>query len=409
MSQPDPFDLGPDGPVKGLKVLVPGVRNGFTDTPDSIRLMAEAFAEYSKGDTPYYRPFVSINHDDGLSFGRITSAFVHSDHSFDVDADGVPEKIREWMRKDRLTAPSIEYWPPNTFRRPDGTPDPRPVLKCVTLLGNDAPAVKGLPPLSAAKYRDHSTGVRKYSDFGDAVRTGPLVDRQAVASALVALGLPEVLITPSIPDELLQAVLALCQKVNPPIPAPVVKMSDTNKPDATQQPADAVVKYRDAAGTEQELKVPKALEPLALQLSGVLDTVRTNAAASTAALRSSELEARRAKVRVFRDEMTGRADPKKAFMTPAQFDTQEQLLLMLDHATVRKYADGKTDGTALDEAMDNIRNSFCTPVKVLGEKINDGGKGGDGSSTARPDVVKTLLNSSPEGRAALERQQQAAK
>lgn len=390
-------DLGPPGQVAGLKAFRPGEWNGETNTARDVADMAAAFAEYAAADPPVYLPYVSINHDDGLAFGRVTAARVLPDATLELDLDGVPLAVRDWMRSDRLTAPSIEYWEANQFVRPDGTPDPRKVLKCVTLLGNAPPGVKGLPPLSAAKFADRSTV--RFSDLPTATKARAFMDRTTMIKALADAGIPADGLD-GLPDGTLKAMVDVSAKA-------AKAMADDNDED------DKKKEMEDKKGEDDEVKKYRdKAKKAATEAETLVAALKAQTAAATATAKQMQDRVRAERVKLFRDEMTG-ANGGPAFMTPAQFDAVEPLLHLLDHTTVKKFADGKTDGTALDEQIAKIKAAHPTPVKKFGHQLADGkattvGAGGHNytappaRSELSPEALK-MLDSTPEGRAAVAR------
>lgn len=414
----DPLDLGPPGPVLGLRAFRCGDWNDEPSTPADVAALAANYTTFAAGDPPYYLPFVSLNHADGLSFGRVSRC--EADGEFlDVDLDGVPLQIRRWMKGDRLTAPSIEFWDPLRFVGPGKRKWPTPVLKCVTLLGNDAPGAKGLPPLSAAtypglddgpapttlpsaltpaaltKYRP-TEGVSKFSDHAPATRSGGrramTPERQKLIDALQAAGLAPELVTEGTPDTLLQGFLGCIQKA----------AQDPPKPPA---PDTGVQKFRDQMGREQTLTVPTALLPMAQGFAALMDQMHAANAAIVAGQAERDREARQVKVRAFRDEMTTPDEKDNARMTPAQFDEIEPLLVACDDSGVRKFRDGKTDGTELAERMAGIRSSFAEPVRTFSDRMKDKklGVAEDAPKPVRnPGVAPKAGDISPEVKAMLE-------
>jgi hypothetical protein len=414
----DLLDLGPPGPVLGVRAFHAGDWNDVPTTPADVRAMADNFATLTAGDPPFYVPFVSINHDNGLAFGRVTRCEADADGVLTLDLDGVPLTVRQWMRADRLTAPSIEFWDPLRFVGPAGEKWPTPVLKCCTLLGNDAPGVKGLPSLSAATYpglddaqptdatpaalttqalKDYrpAEGVSKFSDQAPATRPGVsrmTPARQKMVDALVAAGFPQELFTDAIPDPFLEAMVGFVQKASQP-QNPNADDADKDKGDADKAKAmsddadkdDGVQKYRDATGRLQTMRVPKALAPMAAAFAAQMDALHAANTATAAAQQRTALESRKVRVRAFRDEMTTPDAKGVARMTPAMFDAVEPMLLAADDAGVRKFADGKTDGTELEERMAGLRSSFAG-VRKFGDAMPQTKVG------TSPQVVKPVAN-----------------
>lgn len=393
----------------------PGTQNGQPYTLDDLMALVQNFQQFSTGQQPHYVPFVSINHDDGLAFGRISNARLKGD-TLHLDADGVPQQVGSWRNSGKLQAPSIEFFEPKRdatgavvdgFRGPDGQVVTTPVLKCLTLLGNLPPAVKGLPPLPVAKFQ-HRGIVRKFS--GERV-----MDRAAMLAALQAAGMDVSGITDAVPDPVLQAMLECIQSKaaqTPPADVPPVQqMSDGGAGGGspataavvpgvpgTQHPSSVVLKFSDASGKA----VTGTLQQYIDSFTPQLNQLRANTAAVVREQSKILEESKAAKVRAFKDQMTGSDGSGKAYMTLAQFSAIEPMLMSCDDVTVRKFADGNTTGTSLAESFARIRAAHAVPIKKFGDKLVDGTKPGSaGNGAVRPDVVKQALMASPEGRAAL--------
>lgn len=454
----DPLDLGPPGPVLGLRAFRCGEWNDVPTDEGDVRALAANFARFAKpldtGD-PFLVPCVSLFHDNKLSFGRVTRAAAAGEF-LDLDLDGVPLTIRRWMKGDTLASPSIEFWDPYRFIGPAGVKWPTRVLKLVTLLGHEPPGARGLPPLSAAtypglddaaaptavavprvtgaalaKYRD-AAGVSKFADQAPATRSGrrPVnPERQKLLDALKAAGIDVQTVTDDVPDALLQSVLACLQAAARPQnpnadaakPAPPAAPAQPAKPvgmtDTVPNPDDGVQMFRDAAGQMTAVRVPKAVLPIAQALAAQLDVLSATNTANAAAQARAEMDRRKGRVRVFRDEMTRPdATTKAARMTPAQFDALEPLLLACDDAGVRKFADGNGEGTELEERFAALRSAYPAGVRRFGDGMPNPAPGANATAlrpTALPGrppkadeispEVKAMLASIPEGVAALER------
>lgn len=380
--------------MAGLKAFRAGVWNGEVIPAGDVAAMASNYALLSAGETPWYVPYVSINHDDGLSFGRVTrAAFDADDGTLVLDLDGVPAAVREWMQSDRLTAPSIEYWVPGTFAQPDGSFNTSPVLRCVTLLGNDAPGVKGLPPLSAAKFRDLGC-VLKFADLPPSTRPGAkaMDERNQLIKAMSDMGMDTKTITDAVPTEAIKAMRDFAHKAM----ADVKKYQD-----------EAAKKGGDKDGDEEVKKYRDRAAAAAKEVEGVLAQLRTQAETGAAAVAKQIAGIRDARIKAFRDEMVGPNEAKVAYMTPDQFDTVvAPLLATLDATTVRKFADGKTDGTALDEQIARVKAAHPTPIKKFGDRFADG-RGTGQPPAMTPERRAELLGMTPEGRAKLAREKAA--
>lgn len=388
---------GPTCSLKGIASFRPGVWNDVPVSDADLRDMVRTFAEL-KG---YYRPYVSLNHDDGLAFG-FASPRMDGD-IFTVDAENVPHEVGSWVNGGRLQAPSIEFWEPGDFRMPDGTPNKVRVFKCLTLLGNQPPGVKGLGPLPAATFGD----VKKAKRF-----SGANMDRTAMLEALKAAGVDTSLITDAVPDPVLDAWLKSIQAANQPapavqnadnvpvtpIPSPTPAVTPTGAGPVT--PSAVTIKFSDRHGKVRTGTYQDMFEDVAAGFA----ELRANNAAVARTQEQILTDAKRAKVKRFRDEMTGNRDGR-AYMTPIEFDAIEGMLLRANDVAVRKFADGKATGTELDEDMARVKAAHPTPVRKFGDQVPDphrpGSTAGAGGSTLTPERRQEILGGSPVGRAVL--------
>lgn len=399
---PDTDTDEPTGPVHGIAAFRPGTHNGLPHSPEFLRQLVANFQKFSTGPAPHYTPYVSLNHDDGLACGDVTGATLAGpEPQLMLDADRVPDTIRAWAKSGRLRQPSIEYFEPERdpktgrvidgFRGPDGTVVETPVLKALTLLGNKPPAVKGLKPLSAARFTHTGGIVRRFS--GEVV-----MDRQAMLQALTAAGMDVAAVTDAVPDAVLQAMLACVQQA-----ATTQAMSDDadadDKADADTDPvkkmsqtaAVPTLQFTDRTGAKRT----GTLAEFAADQQAQLDAPRAGNDALQRDQQQRLLEAKRDKVRRFCDEL-GVAGQ----LAPAARPAMETLLLNCDDVAVRKFADGKADGTALAEQMAALKAALPV-VRKFGDRLADPLAGGQ---PALSDADKAaMLKATPLGRAALER------
>jgi len=349
----------------GIASFRPGVQSGNNGPEDypltDLRAIADNFKKFSSGERPFYRPYISLNHDDGLAFGRVTNAAlndVDGEPTLVLDGNNIPLPVGSWINSGQLTAPSIEFWPAGTFIGPDGQPVNSPVLKCLTLLGNKPPAVKGLPDLPIATFAHRDAIVRRFD--GAAVP-----DRKTVIDQLMTEGMDVAGITDAIPHAFL--IVAL----------------------------DAIRKAKIQTTRRAEYVTPVSVEFTDPALSRQFNALREQTARE---LRDS-IDRRKAivagKVREFRDEMTG-AGQAVAFMSAAQFQAVEPRLLKLDDVAVRKFADGQATGTVLEEAFAKLRAVHARPVRMPSHTA--------GETSLTPQRRLVLLKATPIGRAVLARQ-----
>lgn len=421
----------------------PGVWNGKPHDKKFIEQLAANFAKYSTGPNPYYQPYVSLNHKDELRGGFVGAARVSADSVLHLDAENVPEPVGAWRNAGGLTQPSIEYFEPvyddagklvDGFRRPDGSIEPGPVLKCLTLLGNDAPANKGLPDLPFATYSHHHPRHRaeggRVRRFSNDPNLGATMDRAAMIAALTAAGIDMTSVTDAVPDEFLKAVLDMMQKSATPadLPAaPAPEMADAfagvgaapaipaaPAPAAsgipgigTAQPSSVVLKFKDTtpAGIAQGMADFQAT--VNAQVQSILATATANMAAVNRAAAQQAHAAKFNDVTAFVASL-GKPDAKgNVRIQPAQKVAITALLMKCDGTRVRKFADGKRDGSELDEMKANL--SATLPFLKFSEKMPDGSGAGvvtpGGRGTAGggidPERRARMLSATPQGRALL--------
>jgi hypothetical protein len=398
--------------------FTPGVRNGQTYGPDAI---AELVANYDRFREPQpdkgwagWVPYASVDHEEhpdwaGLSVGDVVAAAAEDADgrpALTLDLDRVPVPVGALINGGQLRARSVEWFePPNAFVGPDG-PVAGKVLKCVSFLGSKSEAAKGMPAATAvfadgrrpapAPPHNPSTPALKFESAA--------MTREQMIAALTAAGVPAELLTDAVPDKLLAAMAAVLPKPADPTPdPPPVQMSQggasvsvptmTGGAGGPGQPTSLTLKFADRqtadnfqslyAGIGRELAELKAANKRLTQDGDR----RTNSAKGQ-------------KVKAFLDEMQAGPQPK---VVQAQRPALEAMLLGCDDAGVRKFADGKTDGTALDEQMALIRG--WPAARVFGDKLKDPMPGGGGRpGGVREEVVAAALRATPEGRAALARQ-----
>lgn len=399
--------------IPGLIAFVEGLRNGEVyDESDNDELV-ENFAKF-RG---YWQPYVSVDHEQNnawkaLSFGDVSNARKGrvkigksgkweptneagpgTKSALILDCSDIPDEVAQLVNQGRLPRVSVEFFDHTApFIGPDDKPVMTNVLKSVSLLGAQSEASKGMPrPKAVFSDRVGKKVTLPASANGRAKRfwSEPNMNLEQLKKILTDAGAD----VSQINDDGLAALLqmltaAMGQQAAPPDqPAadatPV--MGDDGKPvepDADDKKAKmfadmpTLTKLVDAA-------VAKATSPLKAQLAKV---------------ESANKLATAAKIKQFRDDMTGVTNPAKAYMTPVQFKALEPLLTAADDATPKRFADGKGQGTALDEAIAGLRLAYATPVKQFGDKLQDAKLAVDGDRRA------ALLSMTPEGKEVLRRE-----
>lgn len=391
-----------------IAAFVPGVWNGEPVTKQDLSHMVENYKKFSDGPDPYYRPFVSINHKDELAAGLIDGCRLDPDGTLRLDAGSVPEQVGKWRNSNQINSPSIEFWRPKRdasgklvdgFMMPNGQYCPTPVLKSVTLLGNDAPAVKGLGPLPIARFANSRGAVHRFSS-----PKGNTMDRQSMLAALQAMGIDTAMITDDVPDAFLKSVLDTLQGaatpvVTPPPPADnsVVPMADDDKKkDDTGASCYADLSAPIAAGAAATPAGIGAPSAITLKFSDQSTTdafaayqkqVNDAIVALLTKTRQQDGEQKQVAVRAFSERMRGRYNP-------VQLRAICSTLLALDNSAVRKFSDGKGQGTAFAEAL-AMHEAAAPPAKFsdrgTGEKIGQPAAVGGGSDTGMSEERKQAM------------------
>lgn len=406
---------------------------------DNWRVLA---APQGPNRAPYYEPFISLKHNDILSCGRVARAYMDGD-TLKLDGTDIPVAVGIMRNSGQLHSPSIEFWEPGDFVMPDGTTNKTPVLKCVTLLGGDAPAVKGLGPLPVATFSSHGP-TRRF-----AARN--FMDRAAKIAALQAAGVDVSKITDAVPDEFLDALIAWVQAqaagnggnaaavvpdANPAtmsagtpaavVPAATPTPAATGTPGVTVpgspgQPQSITLKFAD--GQTAQLMIPRGASVVGTAAPAVPPEVtawmnQTSAAIAGLAGRQNNIDAtnaarlldlKRQKIRAFCDRMT---EPTVAKMQPAQVPVLSEVWEKLDDTKARKFSDGKTNGTELDEALSKYEATAPKLPRQFSDKIaqpHPGQGNNSGTGPLTPEARRELLSSTPTGRAILAKEAAAAR
>lgn len=403
--------FGPLGDMPGVVSFAEGTHNGHSYSPEQIAQLVRNFAKFSTPDPEFgntwYSPYISINHEEdgplGLRFGTVTGCrhetLPDGRRGVVLDGSDVPELVAKLIEGGQLSQPSIEVFSverdPVTgeetgFKDRNGNLVREPVLKCLTLLGDLPPAVKGLPDLPAVQFSARTPSRR----FGERVET--MQSRQEIIEALKALGFPVEMITGDVADEFLAGVLKTLQSVQ-------AQAGATANP-AAGAAADVPQQFAQADGASLTIPAgmagaatggvsngsqPKSVTmkfadaSSAAAMAGVLNGVfgrmaglQTVVARTSQASEAQQLADRRRIIGEWGQRMTGApgADgkPRPAYMLPAQFNAIAPGLEKFDHVTARKYADGKGTGSALSEELHNLESAFSTPLRTLGvEKLPD--------------------------------------
>lgn len=391
---PDSALATPTAKVRDLVAFTEGLRNGEPYTEADIDELVANFDRFQAVDPgtgrPYWLPYFSINHEEGkyagLSVGDVTA--VRRGTSDDgraaliVDGDRVPGDVKQDLDTGRLRAVSVEFFDPdNPFVGPDDQPVDGKVLKSVSLLGAMSEAAKGMPA-PVATFADR-VKVRRFT-------SEPSMDRQQLIAALQALGVDVSTITDAVPDALLASMLQAAQAMQQK-PQAGEEAQFRDKMKAFMDGLDADKKKAFADGMDEDMRKQLGLESMSTG-SGTgggtgaglgnlgnpsmitmkfkdLETQAKQIEAQNQRILRFQAEqltaAKTSKVKKFCDEM-GESGQLPVAARPAI----EAMLLDLDDVAVKKFADGKSHGTTLDERMAQLKATM-PKVRTFGDKVPD--------------------------------------
>jgi len=396
-----------------LAAFKPGTWNEKEYGPDFVKQLLANFKKYSTGPTPYHRPWVSINHDKfpllaNFRFGELSGAHIDGDKVLRFDAKDVPGEVGQWANTGMLREPSLEFVTPKRdatgnivggFVGPDGKFVDGPVIKCLTLLGNDHPGVKGMDPLPRAVFSAKSDsfafrgGIT--SKFG-----GTLVQtRDQMIQALQAMGLDVSSLTADVPDELISALLTWAQQLQG-AGGGTVQVPDTG---TTTQQADTTAAGAVGGGTVAAAQpVPQPVQTTTIHKFNQTLTGVVGLLGGQIGVLRRELGAVRGETNRFVDNTKGQVIDAvftrmsdKGQLTPAQAGTLRPHLMKLDNVKVEKFADGKGEGTALDVALRDIESTYPV-IKPMGRQtpqrqLSTTGTATGGTGALTPDRKARLL------------------
>jgi hypothetical protein len=376
----------------GVAAFKPGEWNGRTFDADFIRQLAANYKRFALDERdpdtghPWYVPYVSIQHDlnpalAGFQFGQLQNVHVEPSGILRMDANGVPAEVGVWRNSGMLRDPSIEIIEPKRdaagqivsgFKDSRGEWVDGPVLKCLTLIGNDSPGVKGNAPLPTAVFRQFrpvAPSLAFRTCGGTVLRFGAAVmDRTAILAALTAAGLDVSQVTDAVPDAFLQAVLDMIQKGNAnPAPAtpPGPDPSAVQMADATGAAAALLGTGTGAAGglgggngvtgtpSQVVLKFNQQFPGLITSLLGQVGTLAQQSAGNAAVVQRIAANDKGRAIDATFHRMSSNFQ-----LTDAQAKALRPGLMSLDHVTTRKFSDGKAAGTALEEQLAVMEATF---------------------------------------------------
>lgn len=410
---PAPIQLYPG--LKRVASFRPGVWNGRPFSRQFVQYLYDNFQEYSTGDKPWYVPFVNLNHNDEFRFGKISKAELDKSGTLFLWAENLPVSVAQWLDAHMLDERSIEFIEPKIdpktkavlgFTLPDGSVCKTPVLKCLSLLGNDVPAVKGLPPMPAVSYmRDTGGRVSQFSS-----RTGPRMN-QELLNQLQALGFDLSKIPADATDDLLNEILKMVQAANKNVPAPdPSKMSQLPNPapaptlTPTPAPAAPLTPALPGLQGQPEQVIMKFFDTMLAPMRTEMNQLRAQASAAVTNSNASNERNRDTIVTAFLDRMG-----KSGQVSPAMRPGVEKSLKRCDYLKVSKFsaklADGREQGTDLEEQMNLIETTYPVMRTHNNPSVTQDAPGQ--GSAVRPEVVNRALQGSPEGRAYLARQKAA--
>jgi hypothetical protein len=175
----------------------PGDAEGevWTYTPGDLAEIARNFALLSRGPRPLHRVPVVVTHDGAEAYGWVRAAKA-AGADFFTDWEDVNPGLKAAIDARKFDSVSAEIR--KDFKGPDGRTIPGQYLYRVSVLGADVPRVKGLAPLSAAKWFGEKgggrklTGVRRMADTG--TTTAPGTAAEALQQELLGEGISQELL-----------------------------------------------------------------------------------------------------------------------------------------------------------------------------------------------------------------------
>ncbi len=145
--------------IRGLTAFAPGYHKEQLFTPADTDRMVAAFARLRGHLTPHAK----LGHDTQQrlklslgfpSLGDVTAVRADAAGRPVLDLDNVPLEISQAINAGILRSVSIEVVPEVPDPSDASQKIPGPVLTAVSFLGEEQPAVKGLPPIPKATFRD---------------------------------------------------------------------------------------------------------------------------------------------------------------------------------------------------------------------------------------------------------------
>jgi hypothetical protein len=436
---PSPIQLVPE--LRKVASFRPGNWNGRNFDKSFVQSLHDNFQKYSAGQNPWYKPFVNINHNDEFRFGRIAKTELAKDGTLYLWAENLPQQVADWLTSHMLDERSIEFIEPKIdktgqllgFTGPDGKIVRTPVLKCLSLLGNDVPAVKGLPPIPPVTYQMRDTGgvVLKFSSKAGGNRMN-----EELLNQLRALGFDVSKLPPETTDDQLNTLIAAIQAIfgggtnangttngNGAATAPQTNMAQAgtagvatlNPGHAATQPQNPVVPQLPALTGQPEQLILKFRDNMLAEVRNMLgpinqglNQIRANQNAITSQAMQQAEAVKNGRITEFLDRMG-----KSGQVSPAMRPGVEKFLRKCDAAKVSKFsaklADGRETGTELDEQMNHIETTYPVLRTHNNPHIAQPNPGQAGNNGVRSEIVQRALNSTPEGRAYLQRQKAAGK
>jgi hypothetical protein len=175
----------------------PGDAEGevWTYTPGDLAEIARNFALLSRGPRPLHRVPVVVTHDGAEAYGWVRAARA-AGADFLTDWEDVNPGLKAAIDARKFDSVSAEIR--KDFKGPDGRTIPGQYLYRVSVQGAQVPRVKGLAPLSAAKWFGEKgggrklTGVRRMADTG--TTTAPGTAAEALQQELLGEGISQELL-----------------------------------------------------------------------------------------------------------------------------------------------------------------------------------------------------------------------
>jgi hypothetical protein len=440
-SPPPPLEPGEQPEtfrIAGWKVFRPGYHKGRLFARLDCKHTVDNFQILSTGENPHLRPKAKFGHDTeerikkslGVpNVGTVSDCrFDPADGGFFIDIDNIPSRL---MVPDAITGEPVSFDLKAEFDRGGfndgsveleyGLPDPNdpakklpgPVLVGVAYLGEEQPAVKGLPA-PVATFSAHSSGQLPESEYARRIsntrarrtrvvfsEVEPMPTRDEILAKLKELNIDvgDATIAGKTDDELFNMLKVLGDDGLKS--AMAKKFAAESKPDPVPTPTPTIAsdKPEDKEGfaTKFSAFMDDCTKRMGAMEQAVGDMQKLKPDLQAAAKFSQDYTAIVANQK--RDTITLAVDAavREGKLLPADREDKIAAGMTKDNAT--KFSAGADAGkTPLEVWLAELAGR--APSFMFSETIDDSGKDAEGNAVLSP-AARKMLENTPEGRLAL--------